>query len=231
VATFTTTTLPVGSDSITASYAASGNYTASTSGTVTVTVAAAGTQTVGIGFSSNTLTVKAGSVGQLTLTVSPVGGFVGTVNLACSGLPAESSCVFNPTSLTFTAANNNQAQTITMNVATSGATAALQPFAPLHNSTGSSMPMLAGAFWLPGLLAAGVGLRKKNASRTLHLLVLLVLLAGVGMMTACGGGTPTSTTTSQQNAGTPAGDYTVTVMANGTGVTPAPSKTFNLQVQ
>jgi len=98
--------------------------------------------------------------------------------------------------------------------------------------------MLATVFWMPGwLLASVTGLRKKtsaaNSARVRHLLVLLILLAGVGMMTACGGsaapiGTGTST---PPGPVTPAGSNpNVQVVVTGPGNL-AQALTINLTVQ
>lgn len=50
----------------------------------------------------NALTLAQGSSGQSTITVKPVGGFSGSVNLAVSGLPSGVTASFNPTSTTST---------------------------------------------------------------------------------------------------------------------------------
>jgi hypothetical protein len=49
--------------------------------------------------STPTLTIQDGHVGQATLTVTPVNYYSGTLNLSCTGLPANVSCVFSPSPL------------------------------------------------------------------------------------------------------------------------------------
>jgi len=137
------------------------------------------TPSVAISFSAATVNVSApGASGTDTITLTPSGGYAGTITLACSGLPSEATCTFNPTSVTFTS-GSSAAQTIALTVATTAATAALRPYTPFDSQSKSSLPMLATAFWLPGLLAAGLRKRKAGAaSHARHLLVLLILLAG-----------------------------------------------------
>jgi len=50
--------------------------------------------------SPTSLTIVAGQSGQATFTVTPENGFDSEVTFACSGLPAEASCSFNPPNVT-----------------------------------------------------------------------------------------------------------------------------------
>ncbi len=188
VATLTSTTLPVGADSITASYAASGNFAASTSTAtvVTVTAATAAAQGFTLAVSPDAVTVDQGLIGTTTVTLTPTSGYAGKITLSCSGMPASSSCTFSPTATSFTGSGNTPA-TVTLSLATFSLptkTASLRQGSPLPWQS-DPMPLLAGAFWLPGLLAAGVGLRKKLPARTLHLLLLLTLLTSLGILSGC----------------------------------------------
>ena len=83
VATYTTSSLAVGSHSITAAYPGDSNFSGSTSTAVPVTV------TVSPGFvvgNSGNITVAAGATtgNTSTITVTPTNGFTGTVNLSCA---------------------------------------------------------------------------------------------------------------------------------------------------
>jgi len=222
-AVLVTSFLPVGVDSVTAVFVATAtDLTSTSSPAVSVTVLDALAPTVTIGAASASLTVAQGSTVTDVLTFTSVGGFAGSFQVACAGLPAGTSCSFQPVLPVNITANGTQ--TVTMTVSTTAPVASLMPLMPPLQTNTGSMPMLAGAFWLPGLLLAGAGLRKKGvASHSRHLLVLLVLLAGVGLMTACGGGsnqtaqtpiqTPTQTPT--PTSGTPKGTTTMQVVVTG----------------
>jgi hypothetical protein len=239
VAALLTTSLPVGTDSITASYAAQGNFAASISAATTVTVTAASSgPSPSVTFNSKLTTLNApqGSTISDAVTITSTNGYTGTLTLSCPTLPANATCVFLPSATVDIPANGTV--TVTLDIETaSTTTAAVRPFAPL-NTQPNPMPMLAGAFWLPGLLAAGAGLRKRCdkrvTSQVRHMLVLLVLLAGVGLMTACGGSAaPTGTTTTQPGSGamTPKGTYTVPVTIAGTNGLPTQTLNLTLTVQ
>ncbi len=241
-AALTTTLLPVGTDNITATFVATANDATSTSTpAVPVTVTAATTPptpSITITASSTTLSVAPGATITDTLTITPVGGYTGALQFACTGLPINTTCNFSPTTLTLTATST--AQTVTLTVQTNVVAQNFwQPLAPgqMPNSPSGSLPMLATVFWMPGWLLASVpGLRKKttsaNSARARHLLVLLILLAGVGMMTACGGSSaPVGTGTSTPPGPvTPAGPATVQVVVTGPGNL-AQTLTINLTVQ
>ena len=61
-----------------------------------------------------------GGSASLMVTIAGLDGFVGTVNLACSGLPAEATCYFTPTTL-------NGSGSTTMTVTTTPKTSRLDP--------------------------------------------------------------------------------------------------------
>src|SRR5215813_11445643 len=65
--------------------------------------------------SPNSLTITQGSMGTSTISVNPINGFSGTVNLSISGLPSGVTANFNPTSAT-------SASTLTLTVASAAAT-------------------------------------------------------------------------------------------------------------
>ena len=125
-ATFATTALPGGTNSVTATYTGDASVNASTSAPTTVTV------TVPFTMSASALSpasVPAGQTSASTLTITPTSGFTGTVNFTNStasnpgsctaGLPAGTLCSFSPGSVTL---DGNPAHT--MNVALTVATAA-----------------------------------------------------------------------------------------------------------
>jgi hypothetical protein len=165
-----------------------------------------------------------------TFVLTSVNGYAGTLTLSCPTLPANASCSFEPGSTVNIEANGvvNVLLRITTQTAS---TAALRPIAP-QPAGSNPMPMLAGAFWLPGLLAAGAGLRKRKLdARTRQLLVLLVLLAGVGMMTACGGSGTATGAAQPSGPMTAKGTYTVPLVISGTNGLAAQTLNLTLTVQ
>lgn len=94
VATLTTSALPVGTETLTASYAASAEFLASTSAPITVTILAL-PQDFTLTESPAALTVKRGNSGSVFVVVTPVNGFNSALSLSCTGLPASTSCAFS----------------------------------------------------------------------------------------------------------------------------------------
>jgi hypothetical protein len=105
-ATFATTALPTGSNSVTATYDGDGSHNSSVSAATTVTVTIPFTMTP----TPTTLSVPAGQTASSTITITPASGFTGTVSFTNStassvgsctaGLPTGALCSFSPTSVT-----------------------------------------------------------------------------------------------------------------------------------
>src|SRR2546426_3675280 len=180
---------------------------------------------IGVDFALNSptaaQTVNAGQSATYTISIAAQGGtFSGAVMLSCSsGLPAQSSCAFNPASVTPGSTSANS--TLTINTTARS----VVPLAP------SSRPWPRPVLW-PWLTLAAVGvivaaLRAYKSQRqrlavslpvALLFLILLLKVAGCG---GGGGGTPPPN-------GTPAGTYTVTV--TGTSGTTTHNTTVMLNV-
>jgi Glycoside hydrolase family 44/Bacterial Ig-like domain (group 3) len=99
-ASFSSTSLAVGTHTITAAYSGDSNYVASTSTALTVTVTTAAAADYSLTISTSALTIAQGSSGNLTVTVTPKNGFKQGVGFACAGLPGGGSCTFNPQTVT-----------------------------------------------------------------------------------------------------------------------------------
>jgi subtilase family serine protease len=227
VYTYTFTT--AGSHTILASYPGTATYASST-GSVTVNVGtvSSGKGTIALAATPSTLTVAQGSSGNETVTVTPGGGYTGTVDVsfdtsndtALQNLCYEFSPNMNSAGDGTVAITGTSAGTTTLsldaNAADCASTAAVQKsgrhaLRSLHpgvvasntaeNKKSSPLPMTV-AF--AGLLLVGFMGRK---SRKLRGLAALLLLATVGLaVSACGGGV---TNTPYSNP--PVGTYTVTV--------------------
>jgi hypothetical protein len=142
-----------------------------------------------------TVTVSAGSSGNVTINITPENGFNQAVTFSCSGLPAKSSCSFSPASVT---PSGTTVSTTTMTITTTGTTAhSVPPF-----------PWTAGTVATALLLLPFVRRKRRTAW-----MIVFVCAAGISMALAgCGGGGPPAV------PGTPTGTSTVTVTAtSGSG--------------
>jgi aldose sugar dehydrogenase len=85
---------------------------------------ASSTPDIALNATPNSVAVTPGNNGQYTVTITPLAGFLGTVNLSASGLPSGANATFNPSSVNIT---NNQSKTSTLTLTTGAGT-------PLGNS-------------------------------------------------------------------------------------------------
>jgi subtilase family serine protease len=210
-ATFSTTTLPPGTNSVSATY--NGIFATSASSAVTVTVTPPSYT-----LSSNVATVAVigGSSAQATLTLTPANNFPQSITFTCTGLPAESSCIFSPTSVT----PNGAAVTESLSIKTTARVARLN--APFERAGRIFYAML-----LPGLLGIVVSAGSRNrALRQIRLLSLMVVL---GFSTLWLGACGNSSTI--KDPGTPKGTSPIVVTATTNGANPVTQTvTINLTV-
>jgi hypothetical protein len=218
--------LPIGSDTLTASYTPDSNSSSiynSASGTTSVTVSL---PPPGFTVSGTTISVIPGATtgNTSTLTLTPTYGFTGAISLSCAVNPAtlndEPTCSV-PTSITITGAT---AQTATLTVSTTAATSSLNQSRKLFwPSVGSAA--------LACILLIGIPARRRRWQRILGLLVLLFSIAS-GVF-ACGGsgggGGGSGGGGGGGNAGTTAGTYTIIV--TGTSGTTSEIGSVTLTVQ
>ncbi|MGB7264158.1 MAG: FG-GAP-like repeat-containing protein [Terracidiphilus sp.] len=205
---YSTSSLPVGADVISAVYSGDASFQSSTSNSVTVTVQAlVPSFTVGVSPASGTVT--AGVTAQTTITVNPVNGFNQQVSFACSsGVPTGGTCSFSPSTVT-PGGNSNST---TLSVATTSQSAALKPLGRATSRGGlrgaATLAFLAGgALWF---------FRRRKGLRLPLMLPMVVGLAALGAILAgcTGSGSNSSGTSSQPQSAT----YSITVTATaGTG--------------
>jgi Bacterial Ig-like domain (group 3)/FG-GAP-like repeat/FG-GAP repeat len=175
VATFISSTLPAGTNTITAQYSGTAGAAASTSLGVEVTVAALAS-TFAVSAPQSPFTVNAGGSVDINVTVPPIGGdFNSVVIMSASGLPSGAVATFNPVTVIPGASGANTV----LHIQTATRTGALPnpqkqfPFLPLSLAAG---------------LCVMAGQRKRMA-RSGRLLVLTAMLAGgTLLLTACNGG-------------------------------------------
>ena len=223
VATFTTSTLAPGSDSITAVYSGDTNYAASTSSILTQTITAPTFTVTNTGGTTDTVLagVPATVYAFTVAPVAPAPNFGATVTFSCSFSPADptltnSSCVFNPATIS---ASSTGTVPVTLTITT----------------TGPNMPGLAGrqrradnrSPWLPltlplaGIVMAGFAGRKVwKHSAAVGLCLSLILL---GLLIACGGSSTPPIVVSVSGAPT-------SVFPNNTGWTPVQTAQFTATV-
>jgi hypothetical protein len=178
--------------------------------------------------------VTAGQSVTEHFTFTPTPSTATATALACSGLPAKTTCTFSPASIPA----GSTPVDVTLTIATTATTTAA-----LHQPQGLY------AMWIPltGLGLVGVvlvGTLKKNRVRLAGFAILFVAFAALAL-SGCGGGShstpapnptptpipsPTPTPTPVTSAGTPTGTFVITATATtGSGATH--SATFNLVVQ
>jgi len=227
--------LAVGSHTIAVVYISSSAEFGTSNATRIFSVAQAIPPTVTIAPSTTSLTVSAGSSVTDTLTLTPVGGYTGTLQFSCSNLPQNATCSFQPSTVTFAATGGPQ--TVVATIQTAGGTAALRQADPPPSQHSPVLPPV--VFWGSGLLSMALATKKRRRFlRNYHLPVLLALLAGSGLMIACGGGNSASQSTAPPTAPTgpssvpvtPAGTSTLQIAASNSG-TKVQSFTVTLTVQ
>lgn len=211
IASLAVTTLPVGSNTITASYSGDTNFTGSRarlSGSVVI-----GNPSFNMTVSPGSLTIQLGQAGIATVKLTPTLGYAGTVNFSCSQLPKDSNCHFQPSSVTLSGSGSQVQVTLAIQIGTQSS-ARTHQVARLHAARPlRSLPVLpAMFFWLPGTKSAlenpehAKRKRKRKSRAMLWLIALIAIGAGALGIAGCAGLAPSYP---------PAGQQTITVIALG----------------
>jgi len=136
-----------------------------------------------LSFSMSDMVLQAGSVGVTQLTINSGNNFAGTVNFTCTGAPAGYTCAINPNPIF---------------VPQGGFVSTAVSISP---STSSSMGSNHSRTYLPGATLAVAlcffGLRRRK--RLQMLLLLVIGLAGLGVVSGCGGSSTPSATAGTQS--------------------------------
>jgi len=215
VATFSTTSLPVGANNLTAVYSGNAGFAASTSSVFAFTVTPEGvTYTIAAPPTPYSLT-QGGSV-NITITVPPIGGaYNAVVTMSVTGLPAGATATFNPPTVIPGSTGATTVMTVTLAAKAMNVPARppkfpgtpLVPFAPI----GLALALCGAAFVLT------------RVPRKLRLAAALAGFAGVAMLiSGCSGGFAGGPSTTL-------GSYVLTV--TGTSGSHHPSTTVTIVVK
>jgi hypothetical protein len=216
--------LAAGADTLTASYSGDANYTAAT-GTAPVTV------TIPIfTIAGAAVSVAAGaSTGNTsTITLTPAGGFTGSVALTAALASGPTGAVKPPTfsfgTTTPVSITGAAPGTATLTIST---TASSTTSCTAANQTPRGIPWFAGSgAVLACVFLFGIPARRRRWQSILGMLLLLAALGG-GLV-ACGGG-GTSPCSPATTPGTTAGAYTITVTGTSGSLTETGTVTLTVQ--
>lgn len=219
--------LVVGTDTLTAAYSGDPSYSSSTgSATISVTTGVNPTFTV-IG---TPVTIAPGvtTANTSTITVTPAGGFTGSVSLTGSVTSSPTGAQYPPTlsfgSTTPVSISGTAAATAILTIST---TAGSSPQCTSVNDLQRGIPWYAGgSAVLACVLLFGIRARRRSWQTMLGMLALLVTFSA--SVASCGGGGGSSCP-NVITAGTTAGTYTITV--TGTSGSTTTTGTVALTVQ
>jgi hypothetical protein len=214
------TVLPLGTATLSVTFTPTDtvNYATATE-TVQLVVNAASDFTMTVNPAS--LTIAAGGSGNAAVTITPVGRFSGAVQLTCSGLPANTTCTFSPSTIT----SNGVPATTTLTISTAVQRSSLAT--PPNSAWPARAVPLSGG--VGGLLALCFLPRRKwrNGWRTILGAFMGFAALGAGISTiGCGGIVMRA---GHGTAASPAGTSTVVVSASSS-TSGGMSHTSNLTV-
>jgi hypothetical protein len=178
-AVLSSTTLPVGSVTVTGNYLGDFAHSPS-SGTATVTVTAAPDFSVVASPASITV-ASPGQTGSTSLMLTAMNGLSGTFNLVpqCLSLPSESTCAVSPASVTFSSTMTTATVMLTVSTRAPSSAPASRRFQPTNNRPGTILAI--------GLLAL-LSLLVLRRGRGTQIAFSVVTLAALLTFAACGGG-------------------------------------------
>ena len=215
VAIFTTSSLVVGSHSITALYSGDANFVGVTSSKLTEVV-----DDFSFNISIPPETAPPGGTAVFTFTLTPVNSaaFPATITLTASGLPSGATYIFSPATLIA----GSGAATVTLTMQIPPVTASAQP---PHGIDGGRSRRLV-PFALALLLLPFAGRMRRTRNRLGRMIIVLLLMgAGIAATMSLSG----CAATGNSYFGQPQQNYTVTV--TGTAGTLSHSTTVTLTVE
>ena len=223
-ATLQTSFASAGTYAVTATYSGDAHNSASASNTVSITVAA---PDFTVASNPTSAAITAGQTATFSLTVTPRGGYVGTVNLSCGSLPSKVTCSFSPSAITPT---NGSSAKGTLTISTTAAVAALD----IPPASGGTPWLPAGTLTVAGLLGLFINpLRLTRWNRRLWMLACVAMLCCAGLcLSGCGGSSTNGSSSGNQGTpGTPSGSYAIVVSLTDSAGGPAHTLNLNVTVQ
>lgn len=223
VATLSASFANSGTYTLTATYLGDTNFNASTSASLLEVIA---TPDYTVTVQPPTLTIVQGQTGTATFTVTSVGGYSQPVSFSCSGLPANTTCTFTPSTVIPTSAGATTVLTIQTDV-NQAALSFPGPTDPMdRKSDQARIAMQAGGSIFASVLMLLGFSRRRRVLKQLRqwtiwsaLLLAALLAGGIGIV-SCGG----------NSHKTPLGQATVMITATGGGQSPADIHVVSLQV-
>ena len=200
VATYATSALAAGMQTISAVYAGDVDF-AGSQAMLSQTVTA---PDFSLNANPASLSLSQGETGLIKITLTPVGGYNGSLTFDCTGLPERASCTINPATLGTD--GSNTAVSTTLTITTTGSNyGTVSQSAPNTPPSRATSPLLCS---LPaGLLSFVLYLQRKRLSPTAKLVLwMTTLVAAISGIVACG-----------SSPVTPTGSSIITVTAQGSG--------------
>jgi subtilase family serine protease len=171
--------LPIGTNSVTVQYNGDTNYASSASSAITINVT-----DFSMSASPPTISISApGQSGTSTITLTPLGGFSGTVDLNCAPSDQSLTCTISPSSVNVT---GSSPATATLTVGSTGQVSATPRWTRWRVPPSFRLPvewpgLLTGFLALAALVSLAMA---RRSSAWLSAGALLIL----GVWVACGGG-------------------------------------------
>jgi hypothetical protein len=157
---------------------------------------------------ASTAIVSGGQAANFNFSIGPAGTFTGVVTMSCANLPAYATCTFTPSSVTV----GSSPTPVSLSINTQQTVTASFRLRPATPAWPAYLPVLA-VLALPAISRR----TRRRLSRVTLLLCLLGTFSGALLLNGCGGSSGTSSNPSpptQTQRKTPAGTYTITVVAS-----------------
>ena len=179
-------------------------------------VAQSGVPRVLLAVTPASLSIPVEQLGSSTITVTPSGGYIGTVSLSCSNPPGNMICTLDPATLAV--AGDNTRVTSTLSIRVLFANSVTQPMYSNSRVGAMSIP-----YWsIAGIVCLPLFRRK----RFRNALMIVPLLSISIMLVSCGGGSPGSSPPPPPNQNS----VVVAVTATARGNLATSTQTLNVTV-